>query len=220
MPPAPWKRFEFRMLPGGIAYVALRSFGSQEVVKEFAAAFAEIQKSNSLILDVRENGGGSSNIGYDILGYLTDKPFLSSQWSTREYRPSFRAWGRVEQLYQGEPNPILPHGANAYTKAVAVLTSAETYSAAEDFLVAFDSMKRGTIIGEPTGGSTGQPLVFALPGGGYARVCSKHDRYPDGREFVGVGVQPNILMHPTVADFRAGNDTVLSAALNFLAQKR
>jgi carboxyl-terminal processing protease len=220
LPPAPWKRFEFRMLTGGIAYVALRSFGSQEVVKEFAAAFAEIQKSNSLILDVRENGGGSSNIGYDILGYLTDKPFLSSQWSTREYRPSFRAWGRVEQSYQGEPSPILPHGANAYTKAVVVLTSAETYSAAEDFLVAFDSMKRGTIIGEPTGGSTGQPLVFALPGGGYARVCSKHDRYPDGREFVGVGVQPNILVHPTVADFRAGNDTVLSAALNFLAQKR
>jgi C-terminal processing protease CtpA/Prc len=80
-------------------------------------------------------------------------------------------------------------------------------------------MKRGTIIGEPTGGSTGQPLIFDLPGGGYARVCSKHDRYPDGKEFVGVGVQPNVVVHPNIADFRAGRDTVLLAALDFLAHK-
>lgn len=219
LPPAPWKRFEFRMLPQGVAYVALRTFGNQEIVKEFDAAFPEIQKSKSLILDVRENGGGSSNIGYDILGYLTDKPFLDSQWSTRDYRPSFRAWGRTEQLYEGEPSPVPPHGGTPYTKPVVVLTSAQTYSAAEDFAVAFDSMKRGTIIGEPTGGSTGQPLIFDLPGGGYARVCSKHDRYPDGKEFVGVGVQPNVVVHPNIADFRAGRDTVLLAALDFLAHK-
>lgn len=56
-----------------------------------------------------------------------------------------------------------------------VLTSARTYSAAEDFVVAFDAMKRGTIVGEPTGGSTGQPLLFVLPGGGTGRVCTKRD---------------------------------------------
>lgn len=219
LPNVPWSRFEFKMLPGGIAYVALNSFSDDAVVKDFDAAFGEIQKSNALILDVRMNGGGSSNIGYDILGYLTDKPFLDSQWSTRDYRPAFRAWGAAEKAYRGEPEPISPHGANPYSKAVVVLTSAQTFSAAEDFVVAFDSMKRGTIIGEPTGGSTGQPLSFDLPGGGYARVCAKHDRYPDGREFVGVGVQPKIPVHPTISDFRAGRDTVLLAATEFLTRK-
>jgi C-terminal processing protease CtpA/Prc len=77
-------------------------------------------------------------------------------------------------------------------------------------------MKRGTIVGEPTGGSTGQPLMFKLPGGGAARVCTKRDTYPDGKDFVGVGVQPQVLVRPTIADFRAGRDTVLEAALDFL----
>jgi hypothetical protein len=61
---------------------------------------------------------------------------------------------------------------------VLVLTSARTYSAAEDFVVAFDAMQRGRIVGEATGGSTGQPLLFDLPGGGKARICTKRDSYP------------------------------------------
>ena len=97
-----------------------------------------------------------------------------------------------------------------------VLTSARTYSAAEDFAVVFDAMKRGRIVGESTGGSTGQPLSVPLPGGGSVRICTKHDRYPDGREFVGVGVQPGVVVRPTVEDFRAGRDTVLEAALGLL----
>ena len=221
LPRPPWNRFQFKMLAGGIAYVVLNTFSDDAVVKDFDTVFAEIQKSNALILDVRENGGGSSNIGYQILGYLTDKPFLSSQWSTRDYRPVFRAWGAIEKTYHRGANLVPAHsGGTPYSKPVVVLTSAETYSAAEDFAVAFDSMKRGTIIGEPTGGSTGQPLAFALPGGGWARVCSKHDSYPDGKEFVGVGVQPNVLVHLTISDFRAGRDTVLLAASEFLGRQK
>jgi len=218
-PRAPWKRFEFRMLSGGIAYVVLNTFGDDNVVKDFEAALPEIEKSNAIIFDIRANGGGSSNIGYAILAYLTDKPFLTSQWSTRDYRPSFRAWGQREKWYRGEPETFQPRGSHPYSKPVAVLTSARTGSAAEDFAVAFDSMKRGKIVGEPTGGSTGQPLFFPLPGGGSARVCTKHDRYPDGKEFMGVGVQPDIPVHPTIADFRAGRDTVLEAALHTLTAK-
>ena len=92
-----------------------------------------------------------------------------------------------------------------------------TYSAAEDFVVAFDAMERGHIVGEPTGGSTGQPLLFDLPGGGKGRICTKRDSYPDGREFVGVGVQPQVVVSPRVADLQAERDTVLQKALALLA---
>jgi C-terminal processing protease CtpA/Prc len=100
-----------------------------------------------------------------------------------------------------------------------VLTSAATYSAAEDFAVAFDVMQRGTLVGEPTGGSTGQPLHIKLPGGGSARICTKQDTYPDGRAFVGVGVQPQHLVKLTVEGVRAGRDEVLEAALASLQPK-
>jgi C-terminal processing protease CtpA/Prc len=218
LPRTPWKRFEYKVLAGNIAYVALRTFSDNALVGDFDGAFAEIRKADALILDVRNNGGGSSNIGWSILGYLTDRPFSGSQWRTRDYKPSYRAWGMPEKWY-GQPASVQsPHGPDPYRKPVVVLTNAHTYSAAEDFAVVFDAMKRGKIVGEPTGGSTGQPLSFPLPGGGSARVCTKHDRYPDGREFVGVGIQPNILVRPTIEDFRAGRDTVLDAAIRELKQ--
>ena len=98
-----------------------------------------------------------------------------------------------------------------------VLSGPATFSAAEDFLVAWKNSGRGKIIGEASGGSTGQPLSFALPGGGSARVCTKKDMFPDGAEWVGKGIQPDIVVQATVADVQAGKDTVLNRALAYLA---
>ncbi len=205
--------FELKMLPGNVAHVALNTFDNTQAAEQFEANFVALAKSAALIIDVRENGGGNSNVGYRVLQTLTQQPFKTSRWETRDYRPSLRAWGRLEGTYGSAENEVPPHDSLFYAKPVVVLTSPRTYSAAEDFCVAFDAMGRGKIIGEPTGGSTGQPLFFKLPGGGNARVCTKRDTYPDGRAFVGLGIQPNKLVQPTVADFRAGRDTVLEAAL-------
>lgn len=211
--PAP---MTFTMLPGNVAHVTLSSFNDDQAAEMFESAFAEIAKADALVLDVRENGGGNSSVGYRVLACLTDAPFVGSQWRTREYRPAFRAWGRREGSYAEAGENLSPNGRLLFTKPVVVLTSARTYSAAEDFAVAFKGMKRGSIVGEPTGGSTGQPLSFPLPGGGGARICTKHDSLGDGTEFVGVGVQPDVVVRPTVSDVRAGHDAVLAAALRSL----
>lgn len=210
--------FSWKLLPGNIAYVALNSFGDDTAAKEYIKNFAEISKAKAIIFDVRSNGGGNGSVGYKILATITDKDFATSRAETRDYKPSYRAWGRKEtnfvfDAYRESANPNLQ-----FKGQVIVLTSAQTYSAAEDFTVAFDTMKRGTIIGEATGGSTGQPLMFDLPGGGSARVCTKKDSYSDGKAFVGVGVQPNIVVHPKLDDFRANRDTVLEAALSHIKQ--
>lgn len=49
-------------------------------------------------------------------------------------------------------------------------------------------------------------------------IASRPDpaSHGDGREFVGRGIQPHVVVHPTVSDFRAGRDTVLEAALREL----
>ena len=122
-------------------------------------------------------------------------------------------------MYAEAPEVFQPDPQRQYKKPVLVLISAATYSAAEDFVVAFDSMQRGTLVGEATGGSTGQPLFIKLPGGGRARICTKQDTYPDGRVFVGVGVQPQHIVKQTVDGVRAGRDEVLEAALATLQPK-
>ena len=52
------------------------------------------------------------------------------------------------------------------------------------------------------------PLQITLPGGGGARICTKRDTFPDGTDFVGVGVIPDVEIHPTAADIAAGRDRV------------
>jgi carboxyl-terminal processing protease len=216
-PPVPPLKLE--MLPGNIAYIKLNSFETDEAAQRFAAIFPEISKADALILDVRENGGGNSDVGFRILGHLTDRRHVVSRWRTRKYRPAFRAWDQMNDTYDGGEESLEPvPGIQPYRRPVIVLLGPRTFSAAEDFAVAFDVMDRGRMIGEPTGGSTGQPLFFNLPGGGRARVCTKRDTYPDGREFVGVGIQPDRLVRPTLADFRAGRDPVLEAAVEELRQ--
>jgi carboxyl-terminal processing protease len=208
--------FEWKLLPGNIAYVALRGFGDNRPAEAFEASFEQLSKADALILDIRDNGGGNSDVGFRILSTLTNKPFATTAWWTRDYRPAFRAWGRGERRFRGEPEQVSPSGRYHYAKPVVMLTSARTYSAGEDFAVVFDAMKRGRIMGEPTGGSTGQPLMLSLPGGGSARICTKRDTYPDGKEYVGVGVIPQVKVTPRLADFRAGRDTVLEAAVRLL----
>jgi C-terminal processing protease CtpA/Prc len=214
------KPFEFRMLPGNIAYVVLNSFMDDKTADEFFQHFAEIAAADALILDLRENGGGNSNVGYRVLAGLAKEPFLDSRWSTRDYKPAYRSWGRPDRLYTEAAGRNALDQAHHFAGPVIVLTSPRTFSAAEDFLVAFDQSGRGMIMGEPSGGSTGNPLYFKLPGGGGGLVCSKHDAYADGKEFVGVGVHPQVVAHPTVADFRAGKDTVLERAMALIEKGR
>ncbi|MFM9433762.1 carboxyl-terminal processing protease [Janthinobacterium sp. CG_23.3] len=211
--------FEMRVLAGGVVYVALNDFADATAADGFMAAFAQIARAPALIIDLRRNGGGNGAFGYRVLSTLTDQPFAGSAWSTRQYLPSYRAWGKPMPAFAGGGGSWPADGARHYAGPVVLLSGAATYSAAEDFAVAFDAIGRGAIVGEPTGGSTGQPLIFALPGGGSARVCTKSDTYPDGRAFVGVGVRPHKLVRPLLADLRRGRDTVLEAALRMLAEQ-
>jgi len=164
---------------------------------------------------VRNNGGGNGGNGFEILGCLINKAFYTGKTLLRQYRPVGRSWGGTETGHT-EEGDWKPYKNKWYSKPVVVLTGAATYSAAEDFTATFKNMKRGTVIGEPTGGSTGQPVFFALPGGGIGAVCSKRDYFSDGTEFVGIGIQPDVVAHPTIKSIAAGKDDVLEVAVKYL----
>ncbi len=218
-PPA----FAFRMLPGGIAYLKLGEFENDEGDKLFAKHLPQILAAKGLILDVRDNGGGSSRYAADILTWLSGKPIPVPPTRSRKYIPTYRAWSGpqghwISLTAPGETysNPRKQH----FSGPVAVLIGPRTFSAAEDFVVGFEAMKRGILVGRRTAGSTGEPLGFKLPGGGFARVCTLDETFPDGRTFVGIGIPPDITVAPTVADIRAGRDRAIDAAAKALLAKK
>jgi len=203
-----------RMLAGNVAYLAVTQFENDAAVKAFEQALPQIMQAKGLIIDVRDNGGGSSHFGYAILSYLSRKPLVTSASDERAGEAVMRAQGGAVIRWAPMPSyPYIRKHEQVYSGPVAVLTGPKTFSAGEDFVLAFELMKRGKIIGRATAGSTGQPLMFGLPGGGMARVCVKRDTYPDGRAFVGKGIAPDIEVAPTVADVRSGRDAALERAL-------
>ena len=50
------------------------------------------------------------------------------------------------------------------------------------------------MVGQPTGGSTGQPLFLPIIGGIKIGICSVKNEFPNGDEFVGYGIKPNVFI--------------------------
>ena len=169
---------------------------------------------------MRENGGGDSSVGYHILSTLMDKPAPDELSRSTRWIATYRARDKAQTPVRFPVDMVEPDPGRHFARPVASLTGPRTYSAAEDMTVLFSQAHRGTIVGEAKGGSTGQPLMFRLPGGGTARICTKHDSFTDGREFVGVGVQPDVPAHLSRADIIAGRDSVLETAVAVLQRKR
>ena len=101
-----------------------------------------------------------------------------------------------------------------------ILTSRHTVSAAEDFIAMFRTNQRATIIGTATCGTTGTPLMQKLSCGGWMRICSVGYRLMDGTEFIGCGINPDILCEVSVDDFVNGYDYVLSKGLEYMRKQR
>jgi len=212
--------FEYRDLGEGIAYVAFNTFGSSDVVVAFNEKFKTISGAKGLIIDVRKNGGGSSSNGHAIIARLIDKAIPATRWKTPQYRAAFRAWGRDEQWYDGGSKMIEPKTTDPFLGPVVVLIGPETNSAAEDFVVPLHAAGRATIVGQKSRGSTGQPLQFSfLDGKIRGRVCTKRDTYPDGREFVGVGIIPDVEVNPAPTDIITCRDVVLEKGIKILKSK-
>lgn len=204
----------YRDLGHGIAYVNADEFEDDHVDTAFEKAWPRIRAAKALIIDARENGGGSSQYGWRILTYLTRQPIDMMVQKERRYRPVFRAQGVATIEWQTLDNhPFGNDRTDVFAGKVAMLIGPRTFSAGEDFVASFKLMHRGKLIGERTAGGTGQPLAFDLPGGGSARICAKREEYPDGQTFVGVGIAPDIEVKPTVADVRAKRDPALARAM-------
>lgn len=238
------KVMEWNTFGDNISYIAINSFASDSKVDSiFETRLPFLEKSKGIIIDLRYNGGGDDGIAFKILKhFIKDSVIVGASSFTRAYDPYLKAIGRYVSVDDTAGNRnkqiawLLYHDFAVYNKPgtihykieentirltapVVILISHNTESTAEDFLIGVDNQRHIIKIGEPTNGSTGQPYKFDLPGRGSARICIKKDVYPDGREFVGKGIQPDITVNPTVKDYLECRDIVLEAALNYLKLK-
>ncbi|MEG3192057.1 S41 family peptidase [Lysobacter sp. D1-1-M9] len=170
-------------LPGNVGYLELRGFGPTELVGEaLSAAMTVLSGTDALILDLRRNGGGEPNtVAYLMSHFFTlgDERHLNDIYSRTE--------DRTRQYWTSAS--VMPR----YTQPVYVLTSARTFSGAEECAYNFQTQKRGTIVGETTGGGANPGDVYPLGNGFVAFIPNGRAINPVTKtNWEHVGVKPDI----------------------------
>ena len=180
----------------------------------------EILKTDALIIDIRNNSGGNSSHADYLISHFIHLPIPQGTWSSPMYIAAHASWNYPREWYMQTPDPILPMDEKEiYQKPIVLLVNATTFSSAENFCVLFKGAKRGKIIGTPTGGSTGNPIFIDLGFGLGCCICTKHELDTDGNEFIGIGIQPDIVAEEDINTFLNNGDSVIEKALDFLRSK-
>jgi hypothetical protein len=192
-------------LKGNVGYLKFDGFmdpgsGAGDVA---AGAMAFLSGTDALIIDLRENGGGSPAMVAFLCTYLFDG---------RPVHLNDLYWRTSGETQQWWTLPFVP-GSRYVDKEVYLLTSSKTFSAAEEFTYNLKTQKRATLVGETTGGG-------ANPGG-IERLTAHFAAFvPAGRainpitktNWEGTGVAPDLQ-----ASAEQALDVAYRAALTKLA---
>jgi C-terminal processing protease CtpA/Prc len=150
------------VLDDGVGYVKFNAFMHPDMCARAATeAMTKIADARVLIIDLRDNRGGTPQMVAYVASYLVSKrTHLNDAFERRT--------GETEQFWTRDDVPGPRFGG---TKPIYVLTSSRTFSGAEEFAYDLQSLKRATIVGETTGGGAhmtatgriGDHLLISVP---------------------------------------------------------
>jgi C-terminal processing protease CtpA/Prc len=250
-PPVPRNLDEsvsLEMLEGGVGVLRVGTFVAYRKQIKPADVYRPLferlaaEKVGTLILDLRDNGGGSDDAAIDLMRFLVAEPFSSA---TRQWVKTYRFGDLTERLQTWDRSVLsMPEAAftdlgNGYFEvnrgAVPKFTPLEPVfrgrlialcgpanaSGATLFLAELQTRRTVALMGEPTGGSVAGPtagiiLFLPLPNTGI-KV-----RIPAVRSVTGLagspdgGLMPDVLVRPELDDVLSGRDVVLQAAVELI----
>ena len=192
-------------LPGNVGYLDFGVFASPaEAGPTAIAAMNFLAYCDAIIVDLRQNSGGEPAQIQLISSYLFEEPVhLNDLYA--------RATGQTENYWT---LPYVP-GAKAAKADVYVLTSARTFSGAEEFSYNLQNLKRATIIGETTGGGAHPTNAMIVQRDFILRVPFARAINPVSKtNWEGTGVKPDVAC-PAAEAF----DKAYALALENLAAK-
>jgi Peptidase family S41/N-terminal domain of Peptidase_S41 in eukaryotic IRBP len=171
------------ILPHDIGYLKLNSFPDPSICQPTAtAAMASLNRADAIIFDLRDNGGGSPRMVALIATYLFDHPTHLNDMYNRGANTREQSWTL----------PPVP-GNRLANKPAFVLTSARTFSGAEEFSYDLKMLKRATLVGETTAGGAhlvsphriDDHFMIGVPSARSINPISKTD-------WEGTGVEPDV----------------------------
>jgi C-terminal processing protease CtpA/Prc len=236
----------------GVPILTVRTFGSGTISNAgidypdfLRNTFQELADSSAqnLIIDVRNNGGGSDEYGKLLAAYLIDETFdyyrylevNRDSFAFLEYsgmsnsdlpRDRFRANERGKFDFLGHPNlgPQQPLEPN-FRGNVYILINGASFSATGEFTSVVHHHRRATFVGEECGAgyygnTSGMMVGVTLPNSGISvRIpLVRYTMAVSGYKPEDRGLIPERQVEPTIEDLLAGRDTVLEYALGLIGR--
>jgi hypothetical protein len=233
---------------GKIADLKINRFGGRANNKDLGAyireSFGEIdkKKSQALVLDLRDNGGGADELGKLLLSFLIHEPFQyyddlvlnGLQFEFQKYSPQKRTMpaAMMERQSNGKyrmvkhPNwGIQQPSTPGFAGKVFILINGNSFSTTSEFLSHAHARKRATFIGEESGGgyygnTSGPGCVLTLPNTklqAYVPLMTYYMAVPNDQP-PSHGVIPDYPVQYTIDELIAGQDKEMELALK-LARK-
>ena len=186
------------MLPGAIGYLDITTFADfsfsspNEPARAAAdAALALMSTADAIIIDLRNNGGGSPN----MVGYLVSAftPPGTDIYNTFKHRDSVES----ERPQESYPQPLLD-------VPLYILISGRTASAAESTAYTLQAARRAVVVGEPSAGAANPGGEFPAGDGFFVFVSTSTTVNPlTGTNWESTGVKPDVPTSPREALERA-----------------
>ena len=199
---------KYTILKDNIGYIYYGDFMAPISNSNLNQALSELAICNGLIIDIRNNGGGS----------ITNSTRLAERFTNQKVHVGFirHKTGKGHDDFS-TPKPIYiePSKGIRWQKKVALLTNRHTYSAANDFVNSMRYFPNVTLIGDKTGGGSGLPFSAELPNGWGVRF-SASPHYDAEMNFIEYGIEPTIKVDMKYDDMIKGYDTIIEVARSFL----
>lgn len=170
---------KIKVLEGNVGYVELKGFRREDIPK-VDDVMSYLSTADAIIIDLRENGGGSSLGLYWSSYFLKENTLLTGNYERRtDTKVAFKT--------------VSVKGNNRLDMPIFILTSSYTFSAAEAFTYDLQSRKRATVIGETTGGGA-HPVDFIRLPKNYALIVPYAESINPitKSNWEGVGVIPDV----------------------------
>lgn len=202
----------YGFLENNIGYIYYESFSSPVGEGNLDYALNFLSTANGLIIDVRDNGGGSLTNVETFVARFIDRPTLVG-YISHKTGPGHNDFS--------EPYAItyLPaeEGRIRWAKPIVVLTNRSTFSAANNFASVMKNLPGVTIVGSVTGGGSGVPFSSELPCGWGIRfsACSMLDALGESTEG-GITPSDGCAVDLDPIDALNGRDTILEKAISIL----
>jgi hypothetical protein len=225
--------YVFKTLSENVGYLGFYSFTDLNSFRAFLhSVFGELKakRIRNLIIDIRENGGGDSSLGDELMQYIAKKPFrmfdsVMVKVSAELLSKGSFAWVDSPATKVGStigatvPTTALREDSLRFEGRTYLLTSGQTFSSATCLASAFQCYGVGTIVGTETGGLTvcyGDVYRFELPNSRFDIGVSWKKFYNacgvDNRR----GVAPEYAVVNSLEDDRNHNDGALAFTLDLI----